>query len=112
MTENLQGKRIFIKNFENNIYYVKQDDNKYIQLIELICDKNTTIDNLKLLDNTIDILIYKHYNETHTDIIIKLHKKSYENKIIIIDNIFNLYTVTKQINNNIFYYSLHYNYEY
>ena len=59
----------------------------------------TIIDNLKLLDNATDILIYKHYNETHTDIILKLHKKSYANKIIIIDNLYDVYTVTKQINN-------------
>ena len=115
MTENLnlQGKHIFIQNYDNSIYYANHDDDeKYIYLIQMNCDKNTIIDNLKLLDNTTDILIYKHYDLTKSNIILKLHKKSYANKIIIIDNLYDVYTVTKQINNNIFYYSLHYNYEY
>ena len=66
MTENLnlQGKHIFIQNYENLIYYVNNDDEKYIYLIQMNCDKNTTINNLKLLDNTTDILIYKHFNIT------------------------------------------------
>ena len=115
MTENLnlRGKRIFIKNYENLIYYVKSDDEKYVRLIQMNCDKNTTIDNLKLLDNTNNTLIYKHFNETNSDNykILKLYKKSYATQIIIITNLYDIYTITKQINNNIFYYSLHYDFE-
>ena len=113
MTENLQGKRIFIKNYDNLIYYVKSDDDKYIRLIQMNCDKNTIIENLKLLDNTNNILLYKHFNETHTDNykILKLYKKTYVTQIIIITNLYDIYTITKQINNNIFYYTLHYDYE-
>ena len=95
MTENLnlQGKHIFIQNYDNSIYYVNHDDDeKYIYLIQMNCDKNTIIDNLKLLDNTTDILIYKHYDLTKSNIILKLHKKSYANKIIIIDNLYDVYT--------------------
>ena len=60
MTENLQTQYIFIQNYENLIYYVNNDDEKYIYLIQMNCDKNTIIDNLKLLDNTTDILFYLH----------------------------------------------------
>ena len=56
MTENLKNKHIFIKNYDNSIYYVSSDDNKYIQLIQMNCEKHTIIDNLKLLDNATDIL--------------------------------------------------------
>ena len=113
MTENLRTQYIFIQNYDNSIYYVKHDDDeKYLYLIQMNCDKDTIINNLKLLDNTTDILIYKHFDFTQSNKILKLHKKSYANKIIIIDNLYDVYTVTKQINNNIFYYSLHYNYEY
>ena len=45
MTENLQAKRIFIKNYDSLIYYVKSDDDKYIRLIQMNCDKNTIIKN-------------------------------------------------------------------
>ena len=113
MTENLQGKRIFIKNFENNIYYVKHDDNKYIRLIKMNCDKHTTFSNTKFLDNNNSITLYKHFNETHTNDIklLKLYKRTYITQIIVIANFYDVYTKTIEINNNIFYYSLHYGYE-
>ena len=113
MTENLQGKRIYIKNFENNIYFVKNDDDKYIRLIKMNCDKHTTFSNTKFLDNNNSISLYKHFNETHTDNIkiLKLYKKTYITQIIVITNLYNVYTKTIEINNNIFYYSLHYDYE-
>ena len=115
MTENLnlQGKHIFIKSFENLIYYVSSDDNKYIRLIQMNCDKHTTFSNTRFLDNNNSISLYKHYNITHTDNfkILKLYKKTYITQIIIITNLYNVYTKTIEINNNIFYYSLHYDYE-
>ena len=50
------------------------------------------IENLKLLDNTNNILIYKHFNETHTDNykILKLYKKTYVTQIIIITNLYEI----------------------
>ena len=43
MTENLnlQNKHIFIKSFENLVYFVIQDDGKYLRLIQMNCDKHT-----------------------------------------------------------------------
>ena len=96
MTENLnlQGKHIFIKWFENSIYYVSSDDNKYIRLIQMNCDKHTTFSNTKFLDNNNSISLYKHYNVTHTDNfkILKLYKKTYITQITVITNLYNVYT--------------------
>ena len=92
MNLNLQGKRIFIKNYDNLIYYVKIDNNKYLSLIQMNCDKNTRIVNNKLLDNTNNILIYKHFNETHTNNfkLLRLYKKTYLNRITIINNFYHV----------------------
>ena len=115
MTENLnlQNKHIFIKSLENLVYFVINDDGKYLRLIQMNCDKHTTFSNTKFLDNNNSISLYKHFNETHTDNfkILKLYKKTYITQIIVITNLYNVYTKTIEINNNIFYYSLHYGYE-
>ena len=110
---NLQGKRIFIKNYENLIYYVKIDNNKYLSLSQMNCSKNARIVNIKLLDNTNNILIYKHFNETHTNKfkLLKLYKKIYLNIITIINNLYDVYIVSRQINDNIFYDKLYYDNE-
>ena len=77
------------------------------------CDKHTTFSNTKFLDNNNSISLYKHFNETHTNDIelLKLYKKTYITQIIVITNFYDVYTKTIEINNNIFYYSLHYGYE-
>ena len=117
MTENLnlnlKNKHIFIKSFENLIYFVINDDEKYLRLIQMNCDNHTTFSNTRFLDNNNSITLYKHFNITHTNNfkILKLYKKTYIKRIIIINNLYDVYTITKQINNNIFYYSLHYDYE-
>ena len=58
-------------------------------------------------------MLYKHFNVTHTNNfkILKLYKNTYIKRIIIINNLYNVYTKTIEINDNIFYYSLHYDYE-
>ena len=72
MTENLnfnlQGKHIFINNFENLIYFVIQDDEKYLRLIQMNSDNHTKFSNTRFLDKNNSITLYKHYNVTHTNI--------------------------------------------
>ena len=115
MTENLnlKNKHIFIKSFENLIYFVIQDDEKYLRLIQMNCDNHTTFSNTRFLDKNYSITLYKHFNITHTNNfkILKLYKKTYITRIIIINNLYDVYTKTIEINNNIFNYSLHYDYE-
>ena len=115
MTENLnlKNKHIFIKSFENLIYFVINDDEKYLKIIKMNCDKQTTFSNTRFLDNNNSITLYKHFNITHTNDfkILKIYKKTYIKRIIIINNLYNIYTKTILINNNIFNYSLHYDYE-
>ena len=47
---------------------------------------------IKIKFNTNNILIYKHFNETHTDNykILKLYKKTYVTQIIIITNLYDI----------------------
>ena len=115
MTENLnlRNKHIFIKSFEILVYFVIHDDGKYLRLIQMNCDKHTMFSNTKFLDNNNSITLYKHFNVTHTDNfkILKLYKKTYITQITVITNLYNVYTKTIEINYNIFYYSLHYDYE-
>ena len=115
MTENLnlQGRRIFIKNYENLIYYVKSDNDKYLTLIQMNCDKHTRILNIKLLDNSNSVLLYKHFNETNTNNckLLKLYKTTYLTRITIINNLCDVSTIRNQINDSIFCDTLHYAYE-
>ena len=83
MTENLnlKNKHIFIKSFENLIYFVIQDDEKYLRLIQMNCDNHTTFSNTRFLDKNYSITLYKHFNITHTNNfkILKLYKKNIYN---------------------------------
>ena len=61
-TINIKNKRIFIKNYKNKNFSVKNDSVKYLILIEMKCDKKLTINNDILLISCSDKLIYKHFN--------------------------------------------------
>ena len=60
--DNLKHKRIFIKNYDNNIYYVKNDGKTYLTLIQMKCDNELKLSNNILLITSNDALIYKHFN--------------------------------------------------
>ena len=64
MTENLnlKNKHIFIKSFENLIYFVIQDDGKYLRPIQMNCDKHTTFSNTRFLDNNNSIAFLNSYS--------------------------------------------------
>ena len=41
--DNLKDKIIFIKNCNNNLYFVKKDGKKYLTINEMECDNEITI---------------------------------------------------------------------
>ena len=43
--DNLKSKKIFIKNHDNNIYYLENDGKKYLTFIQIKCDKELKISN-------------------------------------------------------------------
>ena len=102
--DNLKHKRIFIKNYDNNIYFVKNDGKKYLTLIQMKCDNELKLSNNILLITSNDALIYKHFNisDAYNDYqtTFKLYKKNYIDNVTVIKNIDDVYIVTTQSNNN------------
>ena len=107
---NLKNKIIFIKNYTNNIYFVKNDGKKYLTINEMECDNEIIITTNVLLSYEYTEHIYKHFENVILKPKIKIEKNIHINNIIIIDDITNVYTINNKVNNvdnNL----LHHNYE-
>ena len=82
--DNLRYKRIFIKDYDNNIYHVKNDGKKYLTLIQIECDNELKISNDILLISSNDALIYKHFNISDANNEYQTTFKLYKKIILII----------------------------
>ena len=98
--DNLKDKIIFIKNCNNNLYFVKKDGKKYLTINEMECDNEITITTNVLLSYQYTEHIYKHFENVilKPKNNIKLEKNIYTDNIIIIDDITNVYTINNKVN--------------
>ena len=106
----LKNKIIFIKDYTNNIYFVKKNGKKYLTLYELECNNEITITTNILLSYKYTEHIYKHFENIILKPKVKIEKNIHINNIVIIDDIKNVYTVNIKVN-NIDNNLLHYDYD-
>ena len=96
---NLKNKIIFIKNYTNNIYFVKKNGKKYLSIIEMEYDNEITITTNVLLSYKYTEHVYKHFENVILKPKDKIEKNIHINNIINIDDITNVYTINNKLNN-------------